>query len=125
MDMGSTSTRVGFAGEEMPKAIIPTSYGLDQAKNYYIGDTQLNTWRPNVEIKNPMQNGLIHDWDAVEQIWNASFNDHLHIQPSEHPLLCTEPAWNTSENREKLMELAFEKFDFPAFYVAKSAVMTA
>jgi actin-related protein len=49
----------------------------------------------------------------------------LHVNSSEHPLLCTEPAWNTLENREKMMELAFEKFDAPAFYVAKDAVMTA
>lgn len=49
----------------------------------------------------------------------------LRVNPAEHPLLCTEPAWNTVENREKMMELAFEKFDFPAFYLAKDAVMTA
>lgn len=49
----------------------------------------------------------------------------LRVNPSEHPLLCTEPAWNTVENREKMMELAFEKFEFPAFYLAKDAVMTA
>lgn len=49
----------------------------------------------------------------------------LQIQPEEHPLLCTEPAWNTKENREKMIELAFEKFHFPAFYLAPDAVMTA
>ncbi|CEI88339.1 hypothetical protein RMCBS344292_02730 [Rhizopus microsporus] len=125
LDMGSTSTRVGFAGEEVPKTIIPTCYGVDQNNNYYVGDAQLNTWRPNVEIKNPMEDGMIRDWDAVEQIWKTAFQDYLHINPSEHPFLCTEPAWNTTENREKLMELAFEKFDMPAFYVAKSPVMTA
>ncbi|KAG1447198.1 hypothetical protein G6F56_009336 [Rhizopus delemar] len=124
MDMGSCSTRVGFAGEDVPKATLPTSYGTNSQQKY-IGDTQLNTWKADMEINNPLKNGLIHDWDAVETLWNASFNDHLHIQPSEHPLLCTEPAWNPQENREKLTELAFEKFDFPAFYLAKSAVMTA
>ena len=65
------------------------------------------------------------DWDAVEQIWNTTFRDMLRVNPTEHPLLCTEPAWNTVENREKMMELAFEKFEFPAFYLAKDAVMTA
>ncbi|KAI7897818.1 actin family [Cokeromyces recurvatus] len=125
-DMGSTSTRVGFAGEDAPKATFPTSYGFDPTTNqYYFGDTQLNIWRPNVEIKNPMQNGLINDWEAVEHIWQAAYNDMLRVQSSEHPLLCTEPAWNTPENREKMMQLAFENFDVPAFYVAKDAVMTA
>lgn len=78
-----------------------------------------------MEIKNPMKDGLVHDWDAIEQIWQAAYNNMLHVNSAEHPLLCTEPAWNTQENREKMMELAFEKFDAPAFYVAKDAVMTA
>lgn len=124
-DMGTTSTRVGFAGEDAPKSIFPTSYGIDRENNYYIGESKLNIWRPNMEIKNPMKDGLVNDWDAMEQIWNAAYNDMLRVTSSEHPLLCTEPAWNTLENREKMMELAFEKFDVPAFYVAKDAVMTA
>ena len=49
----------------------------------------------------------------------------LRVSPENHPLLCTEPAWNTKEKREKTMELAFEKFQFPAFYLAQDAVLTA
>jgi actin-related protein len=49
----------------------------------------------------------------------------LKISPENHPLLCIDPAWNSKENREKTMELAFEKFQFPAFYLARDAVMTA
>lgn len=124
-DVGTTSTRVGFAGEDTPKSMFPTSYGVDKENKHYIGDSQLNTWRPDMEIKNPMRDGLIHDWDAMENIWQAAYSDMLHVNSTEHPLLCTEPAWNSPENREKLMELAFEKFQAPAFYVAKDAVMTA
>lgn len=124
-DVGTTSTRVGFAGEDTPKSMFPTSYGIDKENNYFIGDAKLNTWRADMEIKNPMRDGLIHDWDAMEHIWQAAYNDMLHVNSTEHPLLCTEPAWNSPENREKLMELAFEKFQAPAFYVAKDAVMTA
>lgn len=68
---------------------------------------------------------IVEDWDGYEEIWKAAFNNRLGIDPTEHPLLCTEPAWNPSEKREKLLELAFEKFNFPAFYLAKDAVMTA
>jgi actin-related protein len=122
--MGSTSTRVGFAGEDAPKVTLPTSYGY-RDNDYFIGDAKINTWRKNMDIQNPMENGLIKDWDAVEKIWQSAFSDLLRVDASQHPLLCTEPAWNSAENREKLMELAFEKFESPAFYVAKDAVMTA
>ncbi|KAI8372732.1 actin family [Radiomyces spectabilis] len=157
MDVGSTTTRAGYAGEDTPKAVFPTCYGyleepdvdpssqtkptdgditMTEAaasessdprvkKSYFIGDTKINTWRANMEVKNPMEDGLVTDWDAMEQIWNATFHSMMRVNPTEHPLLCTEPAWNTTDKREKLVELAFEKFDFPAFYLAKDAVMTA
>ncbi|KAI8331625.1 actin family [Choanephora cucurbitarum] len=124
-DMGSTSTRVGFAGEDLPRTTFPTSYGIDANQQYYVGETDINTWRADMEIKNPMEDGLMKDWDAVEQIWQAAYTSMLRVSSAEHPLLCTEPAWNTPENREKMMQLAFETFDVPAFYVAKDAVMTA
>jgi len=40
----------------------------------------------------------------------------------EHPLLVTEPVWNPPKNREKTIEVAFEDFETPAFYLAKNAV---
>ncbi|KAL1935153.1 hypothetical protein VTP01DRAFT_4293 [Rhizomucor pusillus] len=148
VDMGTTSTRAGYAGEDTPRAMFPTSYGyIDepdtdpapassdgdvtmseanaQRSKYFIGDSKVHTWRENMEVRNPMTDGLVNDWDAVEQIWNATFRDMLRVDPAQHPLLLTEPAWNTTENREKAVELAFEKFSFPAFYLAKDAVMTA
>lgn len=67
----------------------------------------------------------MEDWDALEHIWDATFNKMLRIDPRNHPLLSTEAAWNTPEKRQKTMQLAFEKFDFPAFYLTPDAVMTA
>ncbi|KAH8549002.1 actin family [Umbelopsis sp. PMI_123] len=173
LDIGSTWTRAGYAGEDTPKAIFPTSYGVIESEStdpnpqnghdqteqadpdtemtdartpngdaaakaedaassgpkkvrkYYIGDGEVNIWRENMEIKNPLKDGLVEDWEGLEEIWKSAFHQRLRIDPTEHPLLCTEPAWNPSDKREKLVELAFEKFNFPAFYLAKDAVMSA
>ncbi|KAG0245645.1 actin family [Mortierella sp. GBAus27b] len=92
---------------------------------YYVGDGEVSCWRPNMEIKSPMKDGLVEDWDALEQIWDYAFLKRLRCDPTEHPLIITETAWNTREVREKFTELAFEKYNFPAFFVAKDAVMTA
>ncbi|KAI8644645.1 actin family [Parasitella parasitica] len=171
-DMGSTMTRAGYAGEDTPRVMFPTSFGYvdieeevaaqpteqtsredtimseasDQpeltqqpqqpqqpqqqittktTRKYYVGDNKINTFKSNMQIKSPLKNGLVEDWDAMEHIWDATFNKMLRIEPRNHPLLCTEVAWNTPENRQKTMQLAFEKFDFPAFYLAPDAVMTA
>ncbi|KAI8099272.1 actin family [Halteromyces radiatus] len=151
LDVGSSNVRAGYAGEDTPKAMFPSSIGYipttlnngdnntdvemtdanqpttkaEKYSQYYIGDNRINTPRKNMEIINPIEDGLIKDWDAMEAIWDWTFNTVLRVNPQEHPLLYTEPAWNTTESREKLAELAFEKFDFPAFYLAKDAVMTA
>jgi len=45
--------------------------------------------------------------------------------PSEHPLLLTEPSWNSKEAREELTELAFEGLNVPAFYLANSTVLSS
>lgn len=42
---------------------------------------------------------------------------------SEHPILVTEPAWNTPENRERMAEIMFEEFQAPAFYIANTGVL--
>ncbi|KAI6250714.1 Actin-related protein 4 [Erysiphe necator] len=43
----------------------------------------------------------------------------------EHPLLMTEPAWNTPQNREKSIELAIESWGCPAFWLSRSNVLAA
>ncbi|RKP39698.1 actin family [Dimargaris cristalligena] len=94
-------------------------------RKYYIGDTQASTWRPNMDIKTPLEDGLVADWDIYENIWNYCFYNRLRVQPEENPLFVTEVAWNTPSLREKMVELAFEKFNCPAFYVSKDPVLTA
>jgi actin-related protein len=68
---------------------------------------------------------IVEDWDALEAIFEYSYKDRLRLDSSEHPLLFTEPAWNPKETREKLIELAFEKFNVPAFYLAKGPALAA
>ncbi|KOB77286.1 Uncharacterized protein OBRU01_04331 [Operophtera brumata] len=46
--------------------------------------------------------------------------------PSEHhPALFTEAVWTSRPAREKLAELLFEKYNAPAFFLVKSAVLAA
>jgi len=44
---------------------------------------------------------------------------------SEHPVLLTEPTWNTPANRERMAEIMFEEFNVPAFYIANTGVLNA
>ncbi|KAI8052541.1 actin family [Syncephalis plumigaleata] len=93
---------------------------------YYIhGGGAAPPWHEHMEMRNPMKDGLIDDWEALEQIWDHIFDSALRVNPAEHPLLVTESAWNKRECRERLAELAFEKYRAPAFFLCKDAVLTA
>lgn len=120
LDVGSAWTKAGYAGEDSPCAYFPSSIGFDSS--YHIGDCAITKYRQNMEIKNPFREGLVYDWDLYEKLWIHSFESQLRVNTKEHPLLLIEPVWNTKESRRKVMEMAFEKFDVPAFYLVKSAV---
>lgn len=71
-------TRAGYAGEDTPRAMFPTSFGyIDTVpedvtmseqgqdvtppvskRQYFIGDNKVNKFKANMEVKNPMQDGL-------------------------------------------------------------------
>lgn len=58
LDPGTTWTRAGFAGEDTPKAVVPSDYGVSADGKFYFGDNDVHTVRPGVEIKNPMKDGV-------------------------------------------------------------------
>lgn len=44
---------------------------------------------------------------------------------AENPLLMSEPAWNPSKAREKSMEIAFEDWGVPAFWMGKTGMLAS
>ncbi|EFP07240.1 hypothetical protein CRE_13514 [Caenorhabditis remanei] len=148
-DAGSQSFRVGFAGEEYPKGDIPSYIAVQESlpddviekdeametgdnsnvqtkreKNFYIGTTKIIVPRARTTMENFMKEGLIEDWDLFEKIVEHSYENILYSNPSEHPVLFSESAWNDRGRREKLTELMFEKFQVPAYYLSKNVVLS-
>lgn len=103
-----------------PNTTTPTS-----KLKYYCGTDGLNYPRENMDIRSPIQNGLISDWDGVQNLIQHVYEKELRIAPNEHPVLFSEPSFNTPQLREKLTELMFEQFDSPALFIAKSAVLSS
>ena len=69
--------------------------------------------------------GIVTNWEALEDIVHFSLKDHMCVDSREHPIIFTEPVFNPSANRAKLLELFFEKFETPGMYLAKDAVMAS
>lgn len=66
LDPGQCWTRTGFAGEDTPKTVTPSHYGLvrgtddddDCARKLYFGDNDVHAVRAGMEILNPMSDGI-------------------------------------------------------------------
>ena len=116
---------MGYAGEDVPKFTFPTMAGCDERKKFHIGDTNVYTWKENFDIKYPYSNGQVTDWDVLESLWDYSYSQCFRTNSSEHPLLYSESAWNSKEDREKLIEIAFEKYNVPGFFLARNSSLSA
>ena len=49
----------------------------------------------------------------------------MRLTTEEHPMLLAEPSHNTAAAREKMVELMFEKYNVPAVFLAKNAVLSS
>ncbi|KAK2568226.1 Actin-like protein 6A [Acropora cervicornis] len=145
-DIGAHSVRAGYAGEDCPKYDVPTFVGtLDEGtkdeimqtavpseekpklpeKKYFIDTNSIHLPKENMEIINPVKDGMIEDWDTFEKILDYIYAKDIKSESSLHPVLMSEASWNVRPKREKLTELMFEKYNIPAFFLCKNAVLTA
>lgn len=150
-DVGTSRSKFGLAGEDTPTLVLPTVVGkkpplpvdasLDGppteqapaatgAKSQYVL-SDLHHAR-DVDVLHPIEACAVSNWEALEQIWKYAF-DNLRVDPKEHPVITSaascfaNDALHNAANRdaEKYLEMMFEKFDVPAFYMAKDAVLDA
>ena len=126
IDNGSGVCKAGFAGDDAPRAVYSTvvgrpklpgiMVGLDQ-KEVYVGD-EAQLKRGVLTIENPIQAGIVKNWDDMEKVWHHTLYSELRVSPEEHPILMTEAPLNPKSNREKMTQIMFEVFNVPCLYVS-------
>ena len=88
-----------------------------------VGD-EASKLRQMLEIRYPLEHGIIRDWDDMNHVWDYTFSQKLGVDPKQCKVLLTEPPLNPRKNREKMLEIMFEKYGFKSVYVAIQAVLT-
>lgn len=53
----------------------------------------------------PIHDGIITDWDAMEQIWYNMYYEDLMASPENYNILHTESLMNSMASRKKLIEV--------------------
>ncbi|KAI8361161.1 actin-1 [Mortierella sp. GBAus27b] len=120
IDNGSGVSKAGFAGDDAPRSVFPTIVAYpsleDNKKSYYVGD-DAQSKRGILSVRNPMENGIVNNWDDMEKIWHHTFHNELRVNPEAHNVLLSEAPFNAQTNREKMITIMFEKFMTRGVYI--------
>ncbi|KAK9800233.1 hypothetical protein WJX73_002417 [Symbiochloris irregularis] len=146
IDLGSSTAKAGYAGDDTPKCYFPSfvgnlpaqagagtkgevkreadANGADHAR-LLVGNNAVDLARDYMEVQPVVRHGAHEDWGRVEAVLEHIFRDHLNVNPAEHPILMAEPSFATDKARERMVELLFEKHSPPALFLGKNAMLTS
>jgi len=134
-DNGTGFVKCGYAGTNFPEHIFPSMVGRPmlrssakvgdiEIKDLMVGD-EASQLRSMLECSYPMDNGIVRNWEDMMHVWDYTFGEtKLNVNPRECKVLLTEPPLNPSGNREKMIEVMFEKYGFHGVFIAIQAVLT-
>ncbi|XP_012277552.1 actin-related protein 2 isoform X2 [Orussus abietinus] len=134
-DNGTGFVKCGYAGANFPAHIFPSLVGRPiiravnkiggiDIKDLMVGD-EASKLRSMLEINYPMQNGIVRNWQDMCHVWDYTFGkEKMNINPRECKILLTEPPMNPTKNREKMIQVMFEKYGFAGTYIAVQAALT-
>lgn len=130
IDNGSGMIKAGVGGEDAPRVNFPSVVGkprfervqMDSDKELFIGNDAIAK-KGLLTLEYPLENGIVKNWEYMSKIWHYTYYTELKIDPTEQPVLLTEAPLNPKKNREQMIEVFFEEFKVPAFYVFTQAVL--
>ncbi len=106
LDNGTGMIKTGFAGDLTPRMSFPNQIGLatkepgDTSPSPDLFFNNRHQFFPGVQLRSPVQHGVVTSWDDMEKMWYHTFENVLHVSSIDHPILLTESPLNPRNNRE-------------------------
>lgn len=133
LDLGTGFLKTGLSSSQIPDFVLPNTVGRPilrsdesfsraKLKDQMICD-EINDVRQYLDLTLPVEHGVVKNWADEELVLDYIWKSKLKINCSEHPILVTEAPLNPLENRKKMMEIFFEKYNFPAIQISPQAIL--
>jgi len=147
LDGGSGYLKVGFSGEDAPRAVLPTAMAttlVDESREeesqavseasqkksqLFYGEEAL--MQPNAVVTRPVQRGEIqlssNEKDALESLWEHTFRNVLGVEQEDLPCLIadTMPSGQSSySSRQWVAEVMFEKIKVKSLAIFNTAALS-
>ncbi|ETK74768.1 hypothetical protein L915_18499 [Phytophthora nicotianae] len=142
LDNGSGVFKAGYSGEDTPRTTFTTCAGrvknpewfASQAPNWkaelrdretFIG-AECQQYRDFLELSNPINRGIVEDWDALERMWEFVFAQELRVDPETAalPVLCISSPSGPKKQQERMAQLMFESQKVCGFYFMQQCVLS-
>ena len=115
IDNGSSTIKAGFSGSDAPKCVFSTLVGHPCTSGETSTTTSSDcvvgykayTKRILLDLKYPIEQGHITNWDDMEQVWYHTFVNELRVNPEDYSVLHTQPHNAPKESRENIIEVMF------------------
>ena len=95
VDIGSSTTKAGWSGDDEPRTIFPSVVAHPKFKNQmvdaekktkdvYVGnEIEGNGGAIPLVSKRPVENGIVKDWNGIEKIWEHIFYNELRVEKKQ------------------------------------------
>eukprot|EP00043_Microstomoeca_roanoka_P001354 m.32247 g.32247 ORF g.32247 m.32247 type:complete len:396 (-) comp10769_c0_seq1:382-1569(-) len=133
-DNGTGFVKCGDAKSNFPSHVFPSLVGRPivrsttqvegiEVKDLMVGE-EASKLRSMLEVNYPMDNGIVRNWEDMCHVWDHTFYEKMQIDPKSTKVLLTEPPLNPKQNRQKMIEYMFERYEFKGVHIAIQAVLT-
>ncbi|MCH7474268.1 MAG: hypothetical protein IIA27_06305 [Gemmatimonadetes bacterium] len=127
--IGSTTTHVGFAGDDAPRAAVPTIAGHPKSPGVMVGMGQKDVYygdeawgrRGVLNLVQLVQRGQVIASEEFLGFLHHVFYDELRVAPEEHPVLLAISDVVAEPQARQLLQMLFEEFNVPRAYIASQA----
>lgn len=134
-DPGTGYMKMGFAGDNFPKATFASLVGRPmlrseeylgeevQLKEIMVGD-EASKYRSLLELSYPTEEGIVRNWQDMEILLGYSFQKIGVNSMKGRSLFVTEAIMNPVNNKAGMMEILFEKFGTGRLQYGYQALMS-